>query len=142
MKGQGLGQCGSERALSQTIFAEGLIFGRSVVASCGLQTPTVGRRRSQQGNSCPRKAYAFHFARRSALGDGVSSWDRRVEDSIYSFCVPSIANLYLRWWQPWNPERTWKPGQDPILGDHVDGFDNKVTASLVANPTLEKAGTN
>ena len=38
------------------------------------------------------------------------------------------------------PGKNLKPGQDPILGDHVDGFDNKVTAIAVANPTPEKSG--
>ena len=66
---------------------------------------------------------------------GIEKW----RDSIYSFCVPSIANLYLRWWQPLEPGKNLKPGQDPILGDHIDGFDNKVTAIAVANPTPEKS---
>ncbi|MEC7543062.1 MAG: hypothetical protein VX479_05375, partial [Verrucomicrobiota bacterium] len=87
-----------------------------------------------------RKAYAFHFAGDQHLATvfhhGIEEW----RDSIYSFCVPSIANLYLRWWQPLEPGKNLKPGQDPILGDHVDGFDNKVTAIAVANPTPEKSG--
>ena len=104
--------------------------------------PTVGPKPAATGPSPPwRKAYAFHFAGDQHLATvfhhGIDEW----RDSIYSFCVPSIANLYLRWWQPLEPGKNRKPGQDPILGDHVDGFDNKVTAIAVANPTPRKAET-
>ena len=38
------------------------------------------------------------------------------------------------------PGKNLAPGQDPILGDHLDGFHNKVTALAVANPSPERGG--
>ena len=129
-------------ALSQTIFCggahiHGRIGGRLHADLDSNGWPQTGRNKAV---AALRKAYAFHFAGDQHLATmfhhGVDEW----RDSMYSFCVPSIANLYLRWWQPLEPGKNLKPGQDPILGDHVDGFNNKVTAIAVANPTPEKSG--
>ena len=129
-------------ALSQTIFCggahiHGRIGGRLHADLDSNGWPQTGRNKAI---AALRKAYAFHFAGDQHLATvfhhGIEEW----RDSIYSFCVPSIANLYLRWWQPLEPGKNLKPGQDPILGDHLDGFDNKVTAIAVANPTPEKSG--
>ena len=129
-------------ALSQTIFCggahiHGRVGGRLHADLDSNGWPQAGRNRAI---AALRKAYAFHFAGDQHLATvfhhGIDEW----RDSIYSFCVPSIANLYLRWWQPLEPGKNRKPGQDPILGDHADGFDNKVTAIAVANPTPEKGG--
>ena len=91
--------------------------------------PQAGRNRAIAALA---QGLCLHFAGDQHLATvfhhGIDEW----RDSIYSFCVPSIANLYLRWWQPLEPGKNRKPGQDPILGDHVDGFDNKVTAIAVA----------
>ena len=129
-------------ALSQTIFCggahiHGRIGGRLHADLDSNGWPQTGRNKAI---AALRKAYAFHFAGDQHLATvfhhGIDEW----RDSIYSFCVPSIANLYLRWWKPLEPGKNRKPGQDPILGDHVDGFDNKLTAIAVANPTPEKGG--
>ncbi len=129
-------------ALSQTIFCggahiHGRIGGRLHADLDSNGWPQTGRNKAV---AALRKAFAFHYAGDQHLATvfhhGVDEW----RDSIYSFCVPSIANLYLRWWKPLEPGKNRKPGQDPILGDHVDGFDNKVTAIAVANPTQEKGG--
>jgi hypothetical protein len=64
---------------------------------------------------------------------GVNEW----RDSMVSFCVPSIANFYLRWWAPLEGGRNRNPGDPPHLGDHYDGFGNRVTAYAVANPSDE-----
>ena len=129
-------------ALSQTIFCggahiHGRVGGRLHADLDSNGWPQTGRNKAI---AALRKAYAFHFAGDQHLATvfhhGIDEW----RDSIYSFCVPSIANLYLRWWQPLEPGKNRKPGQDPILGDHVDGFDNKLTAIAVANPTPEKGG--
>ena len=129
-------------ALSQTIFCggahiHGKVGGRLHADLDSNGWPQTGRNKAI---AALRKAYAFHFAGDQHLATvfhhGIEEW----RDSIYSFCVPSIANLYLRWWQPLEPGKNRKPGQDPILGDHVDGFDNKLTALAVANPTPEKGG--
>jgi len=129
-------------ALSQTIFCggahiHGRIGGRLHADLDSNGWPQTGRNKAI---GALRKAFAFHFAGDQHLATvfhhGIDDW----RDSIHSFCVPSIANLYLRWWKPLEPGKNRKPGQDAILGDHLDGFHNKVTAIAVANPTLEKSG--
>lgn len=129
-------------ALSQTIFCggahiHGKVGGRLHADLDSNGWPQTGRNKAIEAL---RKAYAFHFAGDQHLATvfhhGIDEW----RDSIYSFCVPSIANLYLRWWKPLKPGKNLRPDQDPILGDHLDGFHNKVTAIAVANPSAEKGG--
>ena len=129
-------------ALSQTIFCggahiHGKVGGRLHADLDSNGWPQTGRNKAIDAL---RKAYAFHFAGDQHLATvfhhGIDEW----RDSIYSFCVPSIANLYLRWWKPLKPGKNLQLGQDPILGDHLDGFHNKVTAIAVANPSAEKGG--
>ena len=129
-------------ALSQTIFCggahiHGRIGGRLHADLDSNGWPQTGRNKAILAL---RKSFAFHYAGDQHLATvfhhGVDEW----RDSIHSFCVPSIANLYLRWWKPLEPGKNRKPNQDPILGDHLDGFNNKVTAIAVANPTPTKGG--
>lgn len=61
-------------------------------------------------------------------------------DAIWSFCVPSIANLYLRWWEPLQPGENREPGAPEYTGDQLDGFANKVTNYAAANPEKRPAG--
>jgi phosphodiesterase/alkaline phosphatase D-like protein len=85
-----------------------------------------------------RKAFALHIAGDQHLGTiihhGIDDWN----DAMYSFCVPSIANLYLRWWAPLEPGKNRGPGMPEHLGEFLDGFGNKVTMWAVANPTPEE----
>ena len=82
-----------------------------------------------------RKAFAVHIAGDQHLATifhhGIDDW----EDSMVSFCVPSIANLYLRWWAPLEPGENRKPGEPAYMGRHKDGFGNRVTMQAVANPS-------
>jgi len=84
-----------------------------------------------------RKAFALHIAGDQHLATimhhGIDDWN----DSCYSVCVPSIANLYLRWWLPPEPGKNRQPGMPEHLGEFLDGFHNKVTVHAVANPTPE-----
>lgn len=61
---------------------------------------------------------------------GVDEW----HDSIFSFCVPSIANFYPRAWMPENPGKN-RGDREAHFGDHIDGFGNKVSVYAVTNPT-------
>ena len=129
-------------ALSQTIFCggahiHGKIGGRLHADLDSNGWPQTGRNKAI---SALRKAFAFHFAGDQHLATIFHHGVDAHRDSIYSFCVPSIANLYLRWWKPLEPGKNLAPGQDPILGDHLDGFHNKVTAVAVANPSPERGG--
>jgi hypothetical protein len=84
-----------------------------------------------------RKAFALHIAGDQHLGTiihhGINDWD----DAMYSLCVPSIANLYLRWWAPLEPGGNRQPGMPEYTGQFLDGLGNKVTVWAVANPSPE-----
>ena len=87
-----------------------------------------------------RKAFAFHLAGDQHLATifhhGIDEWN----DAGYSFCVPSIANLYLRWWRPLEPGKNREPGAPEYTGEFLDGFGNKITCLAVANPTPKPNG--
>lgn len=126
--------------LSQTIFAGGAhIHGKiddrlhADLDSNGW--PQAGRNRALAEI---RKSFAFMIAGDQHLGSiihhGIDDWN----DAGYSFCVPSIANLYLRWWAPLEPGKNRVPDAPEYTGEFLDGFDNKITVYAVANPTAEK----
>lgn len=128
-------------ALSQTIFCggahvHGKVGGRLQADLDSNGWPQSGRDRAL---AALRRARAWHVAGDQHLATvihhGIEDWN----DAIWSFCVPSIANLYLRWWKPLEPGRNREPGMDPILGEHLDGLGNRVTVWAVANPTPERA---
>jgi phosphodiesterase/alkaline phosphatase D-like protein len=81
-----------------------------------------------------RKGFAFmingdqHLA--SIVHHGIDDWN----DSGCSFCVPSIANYWPRWWLPEEPGKNREPGAPENTGEFEDGFDNKITVLAVANP--------
>jgi len=81
-----------------------------------------------------RKGFANMICGDQHLGTivhhGVDAWG----DSGYSFCVPSIANLYLRWWKPLEAGKNRVKGMPDYTGDYLDGFANKVTIWAAANP--------
>ncbi|MHC4623051.1 MAG: hypothetical protein ACYS4W_04025, partial [Planctomycetota bacterium] len=85
-----------------------------------------------------RKAFAFMIGGDQHLGTFIHHGIERWNDAGYSFCVPSIANLYLRWWAPLEPGRNRKRGMPEHLGEFVDGMGNKVTMLAVANPGPEE----
>jgi 3-keto-disaccharide hydrolase len=128
-------------ALSQTIFCggahiHGKLGGRLHADLDSNGWPQTGRNKAL---AALRRAFAVHIAGDQHLATifkhGIEQWN----DAGWSFCVPSIANLYLRWWKPLEPGLDRLPGQDPILGEHFDGFGNRVTAWAVANPSPEPA---
>ena len=81
-----------------------------------------------------RKGFAFMLCGDQHLGTvahhGIDAWG----DSGYSVCVPSIANLYLRWWLPTEPAGNHVEGQPAYAGQFKDGFGNKVTVLAAGNP--------
>jgi len=125
--------------LSQTIFCGGahLHGSRNNRVLADLDSngwPQTGRNKALAEI---RKAFALHIAGDQHLATiihhGIDDWD----DAIYSFCVPSIANLYLRWWAPLEPGKNRRPGMPECTGQFLDGFANKVTVWAVANPSPE-----
>ncbi len=123
-------------ALSQTIFCGGAHLhgkydGRLYADLDSNGWPQTGRDNALREL---RKAYAVMIAGDQHLASivqhGIDNWN----DAGYSFCVPSIANLYLRWWAPLEPGRDRIPGMPDYTGEFLDGFANKVTVWAVANP--------
>lgn len=128
--------------LSQTIFCggahvHGKIGGRLHADMDSNGWPQTGRNKALTEM---RRSFSVHIAGDQHLATlfhhGVDEW----EDSVYSFCVPSIANLYLRWWDPLKPGENRLPGMPEYTGRHLDGFANKVTCFAAANPTKERNG--
>ncbi len=122
--------------LSQTIFCGGAhIHGRAGgrlhadMDSNGW--PQTGRNKAVKAI---RKSFALHLAGDQHLATTFHHGVDEFNDSMYSLCVPSIANLYLRWWDPVKPGKNRKPGLPEYTGEHLDGFGNKVTNYAAANP--------
>ncbi|MEQ9412161.1 MAG: hypothetical protein RIK87_30925 [Fuerstiella sp.] len=129
-------------ALSQTIFCGGAHIhgsanGRLHADMDSNGWPQSGRNRALR---ILRKAFAFHYAGDQHLATIFHHGIDEHRDAIWSFCVPSIANLYLRWWEPLEPGRNREPGSPEYTGDVLDGFGNKVTNYAAANPEKMPAG--
>ncbi len=129
-------------ALSQTIFCggahiHGKVGGRIVADLDSNGWPQSGRNRAL---AALRRAHAFHIAGDQHLATVFHHGIEAFDDAIWSFCVPSIANLYLRWWKPLEPGEGLRGARSPLLGRHYDGLGNRVTAWAVANPSEEPAG--
>jgi len=123
-------------ALSQTIFCggahiHGKVGGRLHADLDSNGWPQTGRDRAIHAL---RKCFALHFAGDQHLATIFQHGVNTFRDGIYSFCVPSIANLYLRWWDPLEEGENREEGMPPHLGDHRDGFGNLLTCWAVANP--------
>ncbi len=130
--------------LSQTIFCggahvHGKVGGRLHADLDSNGWPQTGRNKALAEI---RRCFAVHIAGDQHLGTifhhGIDDW----EDACYSFCVPSIANLYLRWWDPLKPGKNRQPGMPEYTGRHFDGFNNRVTCWAAANPSKERNGGN
>ncbi len=128
--------------LSQTIFCggahvHGKVGGRLHADMDSNGWPQTGRNKALAEI---RRCFAVHIAGDQHLGTifhhGIDAW----EDACYSFCVPSIANLYLRWWDPLEPGKNRQAGMPEYTGRHFDGFGNRVTCWAAANPSKEPNG--
>ncbi len=126
--------------LSQTVFCGGahLHGKRTNRVYADLDSngwPQSGRNRALKEI---RKAFAIMIAGDQHLGSiihhGIDDWN----DAGYSFCVPSIANLYLRWWKPLQPGAARLPGMPDYTGRFEDGLGNKITVWAMANPSPEE----
>ncbi len=129
-------------ALSATIFCGGAHIhgnanGRLHADMDSNGWPQSGRNRAI---AALRKGFAMHYAGDQHLATIFHHGIDEHRDGIWSFCVPSIANLYLRWWEPLKPGKNREPGAPAYTGDHLDGFDNKVSNYAAANPEKQPAG--
>ncbi len=128
--------------LSQTIFCggahiHGKVGGRLHADMDSNGWPQTGRNKALAEI---RRCFAVHIAGDQHLATifhhGIDDW----EDACYSVCVPSIANLYLRWWEPLEAGENRQPGMPAYTGRHRDGFDNRVTCWAAANPSKKPNG--
>lgn len=83
-----------------------------------------------------RKGFALMIGGDQHLGSvihhGIDAW----EDAGYSFCVPSIANLWPRRWFPQSPGENHREGMPLYTGRYFDGFGNRITVHAVSNPYI------
>lgn len=125
--------------LSQTIFAMANNYtgkhDREIIADFDTNGwPQSGRNKAL---SVIRKSYSSmiggdqHLA--TVIQHGIDEW----KDAGYSFCVPAIANYWMRWWDPKSPGLNRKPNSPNYTGDFLDGFQNKITVNAVGNPSAE-----
>ncbi|MEM7783745.1 MAG: hypothetical protein AAF623_10360 [Planctomycetota bacterium] len=129
-------------ALSATIFCGGAHIhgsanGRLHADMDSNGWPQSGRNRAL---SVLRKGFAFHLAGDQHLATIFQHGIDEHRDAIWSFCIPSIANLYLRWWDPLEPGTNRTADSPNYTGDHFDGFHNRVTNFAAANPEENPAG--
>lgn len=129
-------------ALSATIFCggahiHGAANGRLHADMDSNGWPQTGRNRALEAL---RKGFAFHFAGDQHLATIFHHGVQEHRDAIWSFCVPSIANLYLRWWEPLEAGANREDNSPVYTGDHLDGFGNKVTNYAAANPEKKPSG--
>jgi len=132
--------CDMKAVLSQTVLAGGahLHGSRNNRLYADLDSngwPQSGRNKALMEI---RKAFALMIAGDQHLATiihhGLTDWN----DSGYSLCVPSIANLYLRWWAPLQTGKNRERGAPESTGEFLDGLGNKITMLAVANPTPEE----
>ncbi len=142
--GQDWQGCEMKAVLSQTIFCggahiHGKLGGRLHADLDSNGWPQSGRNRAL---AAMRKSFSVHIAGDQHLGTifhhGIDDWN----DANFSFCVPSIANLYLRWWDPLEPGKNRRPSSPAYTGELLDGFHNKVTCYAAANPEMTQADLN
>jgi hypothetical protein len=144
-------------AVSQTIFADVSTYPDSFIIDAG--TPQLlplpqgvipkdyKKAKDMDSNGWPqtgrndalrvlRKGFAFMIGGDQHLGSivhhGIDEW----EDAGYSFCVPSIANLWPRRWFPSEPGQNHQPGMPLYTGRYFDGFGNRITVEAVSNPYI------
>jgi hypothetical protein len=94
--------------------------------------PQTGRRKAVD---TLRRCFAVHLCGDQHLATLGQYGLEEFRDSSWWFCVPSIANLYPRWWEPRQKALGPAPGavQD-YTGDYIDGVGNKITIYAHTNP--------
>lgn len=81
-----------------------------------------------------RKGFAFHLGGDQHLATIVHHGIEKHNDSIWSFCVPSVANFYPRMWNPKAVGVNRPKEAQGWQGEHLDGFRNRVTVYAATNP--------
>ncbi len=127
-------------ALSATIFAGGAHYVGTFNNRINFDLDANGWPQTGRNTALAeiRKAYGFMIAGDQHLATVIHHGIDEHNDAGYSFCVPSIANFFLRWWAPLEEGKNRKPGMAPHFGELKDGFGNKITMLAVANPAFKE----
>lgn len=127
-------------ALSATIFAGGAHYVGTFSNRINFDLDANGWPQTGRNTALAeiRKAYGFMIAGDQHLATVIHHGIDEHNDAGYSFCVPSIANFFLRWWAPLEEGKNRKPGMAPHFGELKDGLGNKITMLAVANPALKE----
>ena len=126
-------------AVSQTIFANVANYHgpRQMYLVADLDSNGWPQSARNRALAALRRGFVFHLAGDQHLASivhhGINTW----RDSIFSFCVPSIAAGYPRSWLPEREGKTGQnrgPGMPPTTGDFLDGLGNHISVYAVGNP--------
>tara|TARA_R110000868_G_scaffold93190_1_gene258068 strand:+ start:39846 stop:42464 length:2619 start_codon:yes stop_codon:yes gene_type:complete len=81
-----------------------------------------------------RKCFAFHIAGDQHLGSFIQYGVDQHADSGYAFAGPALNNIWPRrfWPEVQSGEHTYE--NPSYVGDHEDGFGNKISVHAVGNP--------
>ena len=123
-------------ALSQTIFTGLNTHIGSPLRRLRIDLDTNGWPQTARNRALDliRRGFMFHLAGDQHLASLSQYGVDAHGDAGWAFCVPSIVNFYPRAWVPDVPGENREPGMPSWLGEHEDGFLNKVTVYAVANP--------
>ncbi|NKI28397.1 twin-arginine translocation pathway signal protein [Arenibacter sp. 6A1] len=82
-----------------------------------------------------RKCFAFHIAGDQHLGSFIRYGIDEYGDSGYAFAGPALNNIWPRRFWPADANIAEHSYENPAyVGNHIDGFGNKMTVLAVANP--------
>ncbi len=82
-----------------------------------------------------RKCFAFHIAGDQHLGSFIQYGVDEHGDSGFAFAGPALNNIWPRRFWPPNVDIAAHSYENPAyVGDHIDGFGNKMSVLAVANP--------
>lgn len=70
----------------------------------------------------------LHFA--TLVQQGIDDWD----DAGWSFTLPSVSSQTHRAWRPKSVGKNHVKGMPKFTGQHLDGWNNKITVWAAANP--------
>ncbi|WP_417444470.1 alkaline phosphatase D family protein [Joostella sp.] len=82
-----------------------------------------------------RKGFAFHIAGDQHLGSFIKYGVEEHGDGSYVFAGPALNNIWpRRFWPPVKNASQHTLQNPAYIGDHIDGFGNKMTVLGVGNP--------
>jgi hypothetical protein len=81
-----------------------------------------------------RKCFAFHIAGDQHLGSFIQYGTEHFGDSGYAFAGPALNNIWPRRFWPQVDHQNHSYENPAYVGNHIDGFGNKISVRAVGNP--------